>query len=166
MTLETKEKKEDQLPPRKTTSEKLKIVSEIESGKLTKEEAVEQYDLSESTLSKWLITFSHTDNLIVYKPKNNAHRRLVVQQILASELSITEAARQNRVSTDTIHNWLKNKNLSDKLPVKSGMKKGDPVSSDQVDFLKMKVASLEMMIDLAEETYKIDIRKKCGTKRQ
>jgi hypothetical protein len=42
----------------------------------------------------------------------------------------------------------------------------DPQATDQLDFLRMKVASLELMIDLADELFKTDIRKKCGTKQQ
>lgn len=154
-------------------ADKKRIVAEVEQMKYTFKEAAERYGITIRQLDGWICTFGDIEKITHKRPHySKAHRRLVVSQIKTGVLTVVEAAQENQLSPDTIRGWLSDNRLSDTFPLKNSMQTS--VSSNvtgteaekHVRELQLKIAALEAMINLAEDTYKIDIRKKCGTKQQ
>lgn len=148
----------------------MKIVAQIEQGILSFNEALQQYKVStRKTLYGWVTTYGKEPSVVQKGKKHSyAHRRQVAFSIQAGVLSMEEAARQNSVSVSTVADWLsllQQSKLEEKL---KGMSKDNQDKSMQagIEALQLKIAALETMIDLAEEKWKIAIRKKCGTKQQ
>lgn len=164
-----------QKPPKQHYSvmEKKQIVEKVIRGIYTSKEALEHYGIGDRTLDSWLITFATEEEHLAFKRRihDKSHRRIVASQVFSGLLSTNEAARQNKVSGSTIRGWVAQYQSSNNLVAENMQQEMSlsPVEKEtqrQVEELKMKVIALETMIDLAEEQYKIDIRKKCGTKQQ
>lgn len=156
---------------RYTVEEKMKIVAQIEQGVLSFNEALVQYKISaRKTLYGWVTTYSKQPDLIQKGKKYSyAHRRQIAISIQAGLLSIEDAARTSQVSITTIEKWLellKHGILIDKSDNTMRGTIQDNEAQSTIAALQLKVSALETMIDLAEEKWKIDIRKKCGTKQQ
>lgn len=141
--------------------------------KYTFKEATERYGITIRQLDGWICTFGDIEKIAHKRPYYSiAHRRLVVGQIKTGVLSIIEAAQQSQLSPDTIRHWLSDSRLSDIFPQKESMQTSalPKVTGNETESfvreLQLKITALELMINLAEDTYKIDVRKKCGTKRQ
>lgn len=156
---------------RYSVDEKIQIVAQIEQGILSFNEALVKYKIaSRKTLYSWVTTYAQ-DPSVVRKTRKHpySHRRQVAIGIKAGLLSVQEAARQNSVSEGTIESWLallKESNLENKTKAAMPDKSLDDTTKASVEALQLKVAALETMIDLAEQKFGIDIRKKCGTKQQ
>lgn len=156
---------------RYTVEEKMKIVAQIEQGILSFNEALEQYKISaRKTLYGWVTTYATEPDLIQKGKKYSySHRRQIAISIQAGMLTVEDAARASRVSITTIEKWLdllKHSTLIDKSGNTMRGAVQDNETQSTIAALQLKVSALETMIDLAEEKWKIDIRKKCGTKQQ
>lgn len=103
-------------------------------------------------------------------------RRQVVRVVMLENLSNREAqARFNLSSQSIVSDWYK-KYSSDIQVLNEGEEMKDPQKklTDEERRIKelekaledanLKISGLEMMIDIAEEELKVDIRKKSGTK--
>jgi transposase-like protein len=166
--------------PRKHCSraDKKAIVARIEAGELTIEQVVAKYKLSTSRIvHRWITAYGSAESLApVYKRCSQGHRMSVALQIRAGLLSVEDAARQNSVQAETILKWIEKldttpggvKPASSSNQMHATKFKGTTNAQQhpELENLRLKVAALETMIDLAEEHFKIDIRKKCGTKQQ
>lgn len=165
--------------PRKHCSraEKKAIVARIEAGELTMEQVVEKYKLSTIRIvHRWITAYGSPEASVpIYKSCTQGQRMSVALQIRAGLLSIEEAARQNSVQVETILKWIEKldaapggvKSASSTNQMHPSHSKGTTEKQHpELESLRLKVAALETMIDLAEEHFKIDIRKKCGTKQQ
>jgi len=153
--------------------QKVKIVEEIEAGQLTRKEAMEKYNIiGHQTLNSWLIQFGSSPDDVVKKQYKKADQRLAAYKIVSGEDTIDQVARTLKVSVGTVSMWVRK--FKNEVPPKSNTsdkaKKDQEVSSlskdqqKELEELRLKVAGLEMMIDIAEKDLKIDIRKKSGTK--
>ncbi|MBD0332436.1 MAG: hypothetical protein ICV66_07250 [Chitinophagaceae bacterium] len=156
---------------RYTVDEKSKIVAQIEQGILSFNEALVKYKIaSRKTLYSWITTYAQDPSVVRKTTKHHySHRRQVAISVQAGLISVQDAARQNSVSERTIEDWLellKESNLENKIEAAMPDKSLDDTTKASVEALKLKVAALETMIDLAQEKFSIDIRKKCGTKQQ
>jgi len=156
---------------RYTVDEKIQIVAQIEQGILSVNAALVKYKIAtRKTLYSWVTTYAN-DPSVVRKTKKHhySYRRQVAISVQAGLLSVQDAARQNSVSAGTVEAWLellKESNLEAKTKAAMPDKNIDESTKIAIDALKLKVAALETMIDLAEQKFGIDIRKKCGTKQQ
>jgi transposase len=150
------------------------IVKEIESGTLSVKEAQLKYGIHRAgTIQDWLKQYSEeyrTKHMrIIY---TDAQRRTAVREIESGNLHIKAAAVKYKVAILTIKDWLKVYSCESNISTKSQeimISKNTvvPVNTDkrkELDELKLKVAGLEAMIDIAEREFNIDIRKKSGTK--
>lgn len=150
--------------------QKIKIVEEIESGQLTRKEAMEKYNIvGHQTLNSWLIQFGANPEDVVKKQYKRADQRLAAFKIIRGEDTVDQVARTMKVSVGTVTMWVRKfKNeVPSKPDRKSKTQESSSLSKDQqkeLEELRLKVAGLEMMIDIAEKNLKIDIRKKSGTK--
>ena len=88
-------------------------------------------------------------------------------------MTMHQAAKKYSVTSETIRNWQKRYSCNTNNSIKQQEMSADSpeiINSDQPetkkepDILKLKIAALETMIDIAEKEYNIEIRKKAGTK--
>lgn len=103
-------------------------------------------------------------------------RRKVAMEYLSGEISYGELVKKYQLkSPGNVQRWIKEYQKQQQELLPSGMEppkeKFDQESSESAKKLeeelrlaKIKIAALETMIDLAEEQFKIEIRKKSGTK--
>lgn len=152
--------------------QKIKIVEEIEAGQLTRKEAMEKYNIiGHQTLNSWLVQFGSNPDDVVKKQYKKADQRLAAYKIVSGEDTVDQVARAMKVSVGTVSMWVRK--FKNEVPPKSNTsskekdQKASSLNEDQqkeLEELLLKVAGLEMMIDIAEKDLKIDIRKKSGTK--
>lgn len=154
--------------------QKIRIVQEIESGQLTRKEAMEKYNIvGHGTLNSWLLQYSINPEGVIRKQYKKADQRLAAYKIVTGESTVDEIARSMEIATNTVSGWVrKYKNDVQKKTPSTVKEKSlehstevDKSKQKEIEELKLKVAGLEMMIDIAEKELKIDIRKKPGTKR-
>jgi hypothetical protein len=81
-----------------TIAFKKEIVGQIEQGQYSFDEAMERYQIARRNLNRWTVTYGTTNNLPVrLARRKDAYRRMIVQRILSSELTLEEASRQSEV---------------------------------------------------------------------
>ena len=152
-----------------TKEQKLKIVSEIESCQIDRKEASTKYNICGKTINTWIVQYGSSDDL-VGKKYSQSERRHAAYKVITGEITTQHAARQLKVSPGTVMGWVgKFRNDIPNQNRKVDIQPEASPSSLQVDQkeiqeLKIKVAALEMMVDIAERELKIEIRKKFGTK--
>lgn len=156
---------------RYTVDEKAKIVEQIEQGIMSFNEALVKYKIgSRKTLYSWFTTYAKDPSVVHKTTKHHySYRRQVAISVQAGLISLQDAARQNSVSEATVERWLEllqASNLENKTEATMPDRSMDEKTKDAIAALELKVAALETMIDLAEQKFGIDIRKKCGTKQQ
>lgn len=151
--------------------QKLRIVQEIESGQLTRKEAMEKYNIiGHNTLNSWLLQFGKNPEEVLRKRYKKADQRLAAYKVITGESTMEEIARSMQIALNTVYGWVRKyqKDVQQKpKPAEKSQghgKESDKAKQKEIEELKLKVAGLEMMIDIAEKELKIDIRKKPGTK--
>jgi transposase len=152
--------------------QKIRIVQEIESGQLTRKEAMRKYNVvGHQTLNSWLLQYAASPDGVVRKRYDKSDQRLAAYKVITGEATLDQVARDMQIAPGTVSGWVRlyKKDIQQKPAVLA--KKTQPqetsLSKDQqkeLEELRLKVAGLEMMIDIAEKDLKIDIRKKSGTK--
>lgn len=153
--------------------QKLRIVQEVESGQLTRKEAMEKYNIiGHNTLNSWLLQFGNNPEGVVRKSHKKADQRLAAYKVITGKSTMEEIARSMQVSPAAVYKWVRKYKTdiqpqaspTDKQEVQDLEKDSDKAKQKEIEELKLKVAGLEMMIDIAEKELKIAIRKKPGTK--
>ena len=151
------------------------IVQAVEGG--TPRLALRQhYGFSDGSLSRWMNKYGsqayHQNKQRVYK---TSQKRSVLRAI-ASGMSISEARITfGIVSSASIHTWIKedldeNADLSllnsDAMAKPVKQKDSDEVRAlkEALAYAELKNKALNTLIDVAEEQFKIDIRKKSGAR--
>ena len=152
-----------------TQDERLKIVQEVESGQLSFREALTKYNIINSnTLRSWLLKYGNHPNSILKSKITHADRRKAAYQVIYKEASPAEVAAQMGVGLFSVWGWARKYrnevNLIDSCAKEAPRSVQQSDQKNEIDNLKLKVAALEMMIDIAEKELNIDIRKKSGTK--
>lgn len=153
--------------------QKVRIVQEIESGQLTRKEAMEKYNIvGHGTLNSWLLQYCQNPEGVLRKQYKKADQRLAAYKIITGEATVDEIARSMQITISTVSGWVRKykrdvgqkSSPTEKLEIREYEKDLDKAKQKEIEELKLKVAGLEMMIDIAEKELKIDIRKKPGTK--
>jgi|SRR5450631_909213 transposase len=144
-------------------------VNEVEAGS-TRQEVAEKYGIAYGTILKWLARFGGKSYMMSKRPiRSDQQRRFIVKKIQDGEMTKKEARLANGVSYNTLQRWIKkfNEVIGDLDSNESSM----PISSvafpdlkKALDQANLKVLALETLIDVAEEQFKIKIRKKPGAK--
>ena len=101
--------------------------------------------------------------------------QVVVREYLQSNLSLKQVAKKFGVPCTSVWEWTKR--FSSELTAETpspmtpeeqqqleALKKQNEELKKKLDLANLKITGLEMMIDIAEEELKLDIRKKPGTK--
>lgn len=158
------------------------IVDAIENG-LPRSEAVKEHGMARSTLSDWMREYGSQ----AYHVRKQGHlslqeRRSVVRAIEEGRMTVAEAkAAHNLGWTPTITKWLRDfrreneelvasnkipmaKKQNDQQPDLDSSKKALEEALKKLEESELKVKALNTLIDVAEEQFKISIRKKAGAR--
>jgi transposase len=164
----------------------LEIVKQVENG-LSRGVIVEQYKISRSTISEWMRDFGSSDYHSSRKGHlSHANKTSILRSILDGRMTVREAMIAYRVSSSTINYWIRSyKREKGELASIMGTKKSskERQSEEAIDTEKeelkkalaesrkhlqdatLKIQALNTMIDVAEDQFKIAIRKKAGANR-
>jgi len=156
----------------------LEVVRLVEEG-LPRKEANKRYDLGKSTLDGWMLNYG-SNAYQERKKKNHSslEKRKIIAEVDQGRLTVKEAQKKYKIkSVRTIHTWLykwRRENINFCPPIEPDMarKKKKSISNNAsspslqqaLEDAQLKIEALNIMIDVAEEQLKIDIRKKSGTK--
>jgi transposase len=153
--------------------EKQRIVGELDRGELSIGEACQKYGIHfRGTITNWLKKYSTLERSSYTRVYfDEATRRQIVRQVEGGSLTLEEAIKKyGIIHSKTIKQWIKK--YSCQMPGEVKLKQGKDHSADDasakllqtIEQLKLRVTGLETMIDLAEKEFRIEIRKKSGTK--
>jgi transposase len=105
-------------------------------------------------------------------------KSIVAEEIRSGILSIQQSVRQYQLTNSVLQRWNRwyfktrlLKYIQPKFPIMKLSEDPDQLKQQlkeaqaQLEQLKLKNTALETMISIAEETFKIEIRKKSGSKR-
>ena len=109
--------------------------------------------------------------------RDMAFIRAVVREYETSALSITELARKHGLGTTQVQKWVARFSSQEPeetlvpMPMTAeeqkqveALKRQNEELLKKLELANLKITGLEMMIDIAEDELKLDIRKKPGTK--
>lgn len=155
----------------------LEIVRAVERG-ATRREVINRYGMAKSTLCDWMREHGSPAYHASIKPLSVTDRRSLVRSVEEGSMTLAEAkAAYNLSSTQVVRRYLREAErekaelqriatLMDKNEVRS-----EAISSQDVKALKkaleeaeLKIRALNTLIDVAEDQFKIPIRKKPGAK--
>ena len=155
----------------------VEIVRSVERG-AKRREVTSRYGVSRSTVSGWMREYGSPSYLARIRPLSVTDRRSLVRSVEEGRMTLLEAkTAYNLISTDVVRRYLREAErekaelhriatLMDKNEVRS-----EAISSEDVKALKkaleeaeLKIKALNTLIDVAEDQFKIPIRKKPGAK--
>jgi len=156
----------------------LEIVRQVENG-LSRSVIVERYKISRSTIAEWMRDYgSAAYNSGRKESRGQANKTSILRAVLDGRMTVREAMIAYRVSSATIHCWIRaykreNGELAPIMGTKNSSKnkQGGDFSDPEKESLKkalqqaqLQVQALNTLIDVAEDKFKIAIRKKAGAK--
>jgi transposase len=150
------------------------ILEEIKQG-ASPESILKKYKISRlETIKGWQKKYGIIEPIL---PKlthlSSTTKRLLVHEILSNRISADEVIYEYKVSKNAINKWLRQYNCNKDLNMEEEKGNSEESKKDvlqelsdkkHIEELQLKILGLETMIDLAEQKFKIDIRKKSGTK--
>lgn len=148
--------------------ERKKIVALIEQGEITRQQAMLQYVIADpDTLRSWILRYAVNPEKILGKIFTKVDKRQAAYRIITGEVSNSQLATELSIDPATIRRWVREARAEMGLS-KTSKDIPSPVEigahHQTVEDLRLKVAALNTMIDIAEKEFNIDIRKKSGTK--
>ena len=147
---------------------RLQIVNEVENGTMQRE-IVEKYGITSGTLVRWMDLYgSEQYHQLKLTKVPKLKKSQVIRALKENRMTREEAAIFCKVRKRTISNWI-NEIVKKESDVNSFEKKAMPPtfqSSQEKELAaaQLKIKALETLIDIAEEKFKIPIRKKPGAK--
>lgn len=155
----------------------LEIVKSVERG-ATRKEIIARYGVSKSTLSGWVRDYAKASYLESLEPLSASQRRSLVRGILEGGMSVKEAqSAYGLPSARVVRNYLEaakreKAELSEMAKsIVTNEAGAAPIALEDAATLKkaleeaeLKIKALNTLIDVAEEQFKIPIRKKAGAK--
>jgi CENP-B-like protein len=179
--IQVKQDEQDQLARRKgehfSKNTIKEIVKAVERG-AKRSELIKRYGMAKTTLSDWVKEYGSQEYQASQRPLNPTERRSLFRSVEEGKMTLHEAklAYQLR-STIAVKRYLRivERENAELRRVSLLMAKNEArstsISSDDVGALQkaleeaeLKVKALNTLIDVAEEHFKIDIRKKPGAK--
>ena len=148
------------------------IVKEVEEG-LPRKEACTRYGMGYSSLDRWMSLFGsphyQANKRVCFSTQQ---KRNITQAIEEGRMTKDEARLRYKMGRDTLSAWLRQAKQkenelvcfnSDDMAVQQINCPGIEPQSELAE-ARLKIRALETMIDIAEEQFKITIRKKSGAK--
>ena len=153
------------------------VILELEQGR-SRNYLCTQYGIARGTLKGWVVKYDSQNYRQGKRRSFTAfEKRKVVHSVLEGKMTIAQASVAYGIrDTDLVWGWvnqfkLKNGELSGMKRQNTDKKKPVVSSADEIKTLqqaleeaKLKIVALNMLIDVAEEQFKISIRKKPGAK--
>jgi transposase len=148
-----------------------KIVQEVENSDAGVHEVLQKYGISQSTLKRWITTYGQSQSIPrAVKFFSIIQKRQILNEIATGKRTFIEAQKHYKINETTLYYWIKrysadivNKTIPGNMENESSTLSSRD-ETRQIEDLKLKVAALETMIDMAEKEFNIPIRKKCGSK--
>lgn len=144
------------------------IVEQVSTGSLSRKEACLQYGMSYMTIVEWMRRYGKDTKKVSVSSQKKTE---IVRAIKEGRMSVREAQVICNVSKyDTIRGWIRK---ADKQSADlAGLNKPSmppeinraPGADKELEDARLKITALETMIDIAEEQFKISIRKNSGAK--
>ena len=156
----------------------LKIVKQVENG-LSRGVIVAQYKISRSTIAEWMRDYGSAEYQASRKGHlSHANKASILRAVLDGRMTVREAMIAYRVSSNTINQWVRTyKREKGDLAAVMGTKKSskEKQTEETVDIekedlkktiqqLQLQNLALNTLIDVAEDKFKIAIRKKAGAR--
>lgn len=149
----------------------LKVVDEVENG-LSRKQACEQYGMAYVTICEWLGRYGSEEyQLSRRRVFSTQRKREIALKIEAGILTKKQACALLGIDRRLLHQWLTKYKQSQKELALMNSKENQtlcaapqPDVNQELQQAKLKAQALEMMILIAEEEFKIPIRKKSGAK--
>lgn len=161
------------MPPRKAKSSPYsrnfisQVLKDFEEG-YSRQELLIKYKIGATTLSEWLNRYGGALYEEVKKtPVPPEKKRQVIRAIQQNRMTRREAAIFCKVHPHTIGKWLKESSIDGEIDnFEKNEMPPEPQSSQEKELAaaQLKIRALETLIDIAEEKFKIAIRKKPGAK--
>src|SRR5690606_24785615 len=149
-------------------NERKKVVARIEQEEITRQQAMDEYGIANhSTLRAWILRYSVNPESILGKVFTKAEKRHAAYRIIHGEASTSELSIELNIDPSTVRKWIRDVQAETGYSTASkNIPSADEMASQNqtVEDLQLKVAALNMLIDIAEKELGIDIRKKSGTK--
>jgi transposase len=159
-------------------TEILRIVKEVESG-IARSVIVNKYNTARSTIADWMRDYGsvkyHAEK---QRQRSEAERTSVLRALADKRMTMREAMVAFRVSSSAIKDWQRQYKrekgeLASVMGIKKSSKKKHEVQGSEqektlqkaLDEAQLKIQALNTLIDVAEDKFKIEIRKKAGAKR-
>jgi transposase len=164
----------------------LKIVKEVERG-VPRWEVVEKFKVSKSSIADWMRDYgSPRYHIRKQKLLSQAEKTSMLRGIVDGRMTVRDAMISYRVSSSTVRAWIKSYKrekgeLASAMTTKNSSEGKQSAAShdEQMELLKkallesqqhlqdanLKIQALNTLIDVAEDEFKIAIRKKAGAKR-
>jgi len=152
------------------------VLEQVYAG-VSRKKIMRFYNVSDSTITRWLRDFGSDDyRQNLPKTYSQIQKRSIVTAIEEGRISIPEAQISYGIrSAQTIRGWIagfesEKAELCVSTPEIMSNKKTEKPSEDivalrkQLEEAQMKIRALNIMIDIAEDQLKIDIRKKSGAR--
>jgi len=153
------------------------IVKAVERG-ATRKELITRYGMSKSTLSDWVKTYGSPGYLASQAPLSASKRRSLVRGIESGRMTVEEAkVAFGLPNTKVVKRYLQQseREKAELSRISTLMDANEarqqPISSEDAQALKkaleeaeLKIKALNTLIDVAEDQFKIPIRKKPGAK--
>lgn len=149
----------------------LKVVDEVENG-LSRKQACQQYGMAYVTLSEWLDKYGSEQYQLNRRRVFSVHRkREVVLKIESGVLTKKQACALCGIDKKLLNQWITKYKQAEKELALMNSKENQIIPAtlqsnvnQELQQAKLKAQALEMMILIAEEEFKIPIRKKSGAK--
>jgi transposase-like protein len=152
-----------------------KIVEAIEGG-MARAEVCLLYGLSRSTISNWMLEYGSASYKVSKQGHlNNAQKRSMIRAIREGRMTLQEAKlAYNIKSYSVVLNLLRqnqeNSDLGDDMKPKTNAANNQEDAEKKalqkaLEEAQLKIKALNTLIDVAEDQFKIPIRKKPGAKR-
>ena len=140
-------------------------VAEVETGS-TKQEVAEKFGITYHTILNWLARFGGKSYLMSKTPRRtDQQKRFILKKIQDGEMTKKEACLAYGIKNPhTLKRWISIGDIDSNessMPISSVI---FPDLKKALDQANLKVLALETLIDVAEEQFKIKIRKKPGAK--
>ncbi|HLY72071.1 MAG TPA: transposase [Puia sp.] len=157
----------------------LKIVKQVERG-VSRSELVEKHKMAKSTLADWMRDYgSPSYHQGKQKRFSAEHKTSVLRAVVDGQMTVREAMMAYRVTSTTIKAWVRSyklekgelasimarKNSPNKEKLGQTYNKELEATKKALEEAQLKIQALNTLIDVAEDNFKISIRKKAGAKR-
>lgn len=154
-------------------SYKKEVVGEIEREGNAVSLVCERHGLNPKAVQAWLNKYGSSKYFEnKRKRRSPAERNKIVREVLSGRSTVSDVQlKYNIESRDTVTKWLREykkaqQELSD-LPATDDVPQKDLQLSEmqkELEMARLKIRSLEVMVDIASDQFKVDIRKKFGAK--